>query len=76
MQKCMESLKAGGGEDPNYGIRKKEEILQQYEDTLKHTYVVPQHGIQPVNLECVYPVKIGKLPDLECREEDSNEICF
>lgn len=64
--------KLQGGVDSEYEERKRKEILQQYENSLIHKYNVPEHGIQSVNLECAFPIEIGKQPDPTCGGEDGN----
>lgn len=61
---CMAEL--GGSSDPEKDAQIRANILQQYEDTLKHTYKVPSHGILPVNKTCAYPVNIGDVQKEEC----------
>ncbi|KAF5295445.1 hypothetical protein FQA39_LY13106 [Lamprigera yunnana] len=70
MDKCLKEMKAGGNIDPEYSKAKREEILKEYEKSLKHTYIIPEHGIDPVNLVCPYPVNVGDKPDITCHEED------
>lgn len=62
---CLAELK-GGSSDPEKDARIRAHILQQYEDTLEHTYKVPSHGILPVNKTCAYPVVIGDVQIDEC----------
>ncbi|XP_050306827.1 EF-hand domain-containing protein 1-like [Anthonomus grandis grandis] len=70
MEKCMQELKVGGGaHDPEVEEAKKQKILQEYEDSIKHTYKVPAHGILPVKTDCAYPVYIGEAKDLSCTED-------
>ncbi|XP_076253920.1 EF-hand domain-containing protein 1-like [Rhynchophorus ferrugineus] len=49
--------------------QKQDKLLQEYEDSIKHTYKVPPYGVLPVNKECAYPVYIGQAKDLSCTEE-------
>lgn len=67
MEKCLEEMRAGG--DPEYEKAKRQQLLEEYEKSLEHKYVVPPHGIQPVNTSCAYPVHIGKVHPPECEEE-------
>lgn len=67
MEKCLEEMKAGG--DPEYEIAKRQQLLDEYEKSLEHTYVVPPHGILSVNNTCAYPVHIGDVHSSECKEE-------
>lgn len=66
LAECMKELKAGGGTNPEEDARKRAQIVQEYEETLKHKFVVPPHGIAPVNKECAYPVVIGDIQSTEC----------
>lgn len=47
------------GVDEEYEKKKREEVLQEYEDTLKHTYKVPPYGIEELNKSCPYPALVG-----------------
>lgn len=67
MEKCLEEMKSGS--DPEYEKAKKQQLLDEYEKSLEHKYVVPPHGIDPVNTTCAYPVRIGDVHPTECEEE-------
>lgn len=70
LEKCLEEVKVGGENyDPDYEKRLRERIVREYEDTLKHRYVVPAHGIAGVNKSCAYPIRIGNVPTTECPSE-------
>lgn len=70
MQQCLERLKVGGENyDPEYEERKRKQLVDEYEKSLEHKYIVPQHGILPVNVDCAYPVHIGDIKSSECKEE-------
>lgn len=69
MEKCLEAVGASGeGMDPKVAAAKRQKQLDEYEKSLEHTYVVPPHGIEPVNVECAYPIKIGNVGSIECKE--------
>lgn len=72
MEKCLDEMKASGV-DPEYEIAKRQQLVDEYEKSLEHRYVVPPHGIQAVNTECAYPVHIGTIGDTECKEEPEGE---
>lgn len=63
---CMRGLKTGGATDVEEEARKRAQIVDEYEATLKRKFVVPPHGILPVNKECAYPVVIGDVRSTEC----------
>lgn len=68
--KCLTDLKMGGGApDPEQDKLKEEKLRREYEESIKHTYIVPPHGILPVQKECAYPVRIGEEKDLSCTED-------
>lgn len=62
----MKDLRVGAGESPEQEARKRAQIVQEYEDGLKHKFMVPPHGILPVNKECAYPIVIGDVQSTEC----------
>lgn len=67
MERCLQEMQSGS--DPEYEKTKRQQLVDEYEKSLEHTYVVPPHGIQPVNVTCAYPVHIGKVHPTECEEE-------
>ncbi|KAL1497117.1 hypothetical protein ABEB36_008127 [Hypothenemus hampei] len=68
--KCLKDLNVGSSSsDSEIDKAKKAKLLQDYEDSIKHIYQVPPHGILPVQKECAYPVHIGKEKDLSCSED-------
>lgn len=69
MEKCLANLKVGGENyNPEYEERKRKEILEEYERSLEHKYVVPPHGIQGVNVDCAYPIHVGDVKSTECKD--------
>lgn len=48
---------------------KEDKLRQEYEQSIEHTYKVPQHGIEPIHRECAYPVRLGEEKDLTCTED-------
>ncbi|KAK4880766.1 hypothetical protein RN001_008912 [Aquatica leii] len=71
LEKCFieQKVKPDPDADLEYE-RKKAKILEEYTESLKHKYVVPEHGIDPVNLTCPYPIVIGEIADKTCKEQD------
>lgn len=67
MEKCLEEMKSDM--DPEYERAKRAQLVEEYEKSLEHKYVVPPHGIEPVNTTCAYPIHIGKVKDQACEEE-------
>ncbi|CAG9766041.1 unnamed protein product [Ceutorhynchus assimilis] len=65
LEKCLRET-VGDVEDDKV---KQQKMLQEYEDSIKHTYKVPPHGIVPVQMECPYPVYTGEPKDLTCKED-------
>ncbi|KAK5646680.1 hypothetical protein RI129_005144 [Pyrocoelia pectoralis] len=70
MDKCLTELKVGVSSDSKYEKAKRDQILQEYEDSLIHKYAVPDHGIMDTSLTCPYQVVIGEKPDIVCKESD------
>lgn len=68
LDKCMDVLKAGGGEPEDIKKAKMDKLKQEYEDSLIHKYKVPPYGILPVNRSCAYPIVLGDVPKTECPE--------
>ncbi|XP_030757302.1 uncharacterized protein LOC115883129 [Sitophilus oryzae] len=68
--KCLKDFNVGGGDIESEADKQKhEKILQEYEDSIKHTYKVPPYGILPVNKTCAYPIYTGEPKDLTCSED-------
>lgn len=57
------------GSDPEYEKARRQQLVDEYEKSLEHKYVVPPHGIQSVNNTCPYPIHIGNVHSAECMEE-------
>ncbi|KAF5298452.1 hypothetical protein FQR65_LT01231 [Abscondita terminalis] len=76
LETCLTGLNVDeGGRDADIA-KKRAEILEQYEESIKHKYVVPEHGIDSVNATCRYPLVIGEQPDITCKEEDVGADSF
>uniref|UniRef100_A0A1Y1MR06 DM10 domain-containing protein n=3 Tax=Photinus pyralis TaxID=7054 RepID=A0A1Y1MR06_PHOPY len=77
MDKCLMKLRGTSADtDPEYATLKRAQLLQEYEDSLIHKNVVPEHGIMDTNLTCAYPVVIGEKPDIVCRGTDVGPDAF
>lgn len=64
----MEELKAAPtGSEEDEAV--KQRILEEYEKSMEHTYKVPEHGIDAVNKECAYPVRVGGIKSGYCPED-------
>lgn len=74
LEQCIKDFQTDT--DPEYYKRMKAKILQEYEDSLRRTPEIPSHGIANVNLECAYPIEIGKLPPTECIEQEGTKLYF
>ncbi|KAJ8960736.1 hypothetical protein NQ318_020029, partial [Aromia moschata] len=71
-EKCLREVKVGGeGYDPEYEERKRAQLVEEYEESIKHKSTVQPYGIKPVTTTCAYPVYIGHVKSGECTEEDN-----
>ncbi|KAJ8980307.1 hypothetical protein NQ317_005228 [Molorchus minor] len=72
MEKCLKEVKVGGeGYDQEYETRKRAELVQEYEESLKHKSNIGPYGIKPVKKTCAYPIYIGQVESGECKEEET-----
>ncbi|ENN78711.1 hypothetical protein D910_03621 [Dendroctonus ponderosae] len=70
LDKCLKKFQVdSSATDAEADKAKSRKMLQEYEDSIKHTYQVPPHGILPVEKDCAYPVYTGKEKDLSCTED-------